>query len=160
MLGGRGECGHPAETGNILGSQVLAPEWGVQSAAPPSPRRRQERQPHPIPVWLEGGSSLPLFPSEGRRPSPPGAMVTGVATPSSTRPWFLFYSNQAAVMGLSPNLLPPQLLGGEVSQGHCELRKVASLCYLGPCARPPSDHRAPMRGQRSKLGRLPGRDCE
>lgn len=69
MLGGHGECGYPAETGNILGSQVLDPEWGYSL---PPPSRRQDRQPHSTSVWLKSGSSSPLFPSEGRRSSPLG----------------------------------------------------------------------------------------
>lgn len=45
MLGGRGECGHPAETGNILGSQVLAPEWGCSLLRPPQ-EARETAPPH------------------------------------------------------------------------------------------------------------------
>lgn len=54
----------------------------------------------------------PCFPSPLKEEGlAPGATVTGVAPPSPTPAQVLFYSNQAAVMGLSPHLLPPTAAG-------------------------------------------------
>lgn len=110
-------------------TQTLAPGWGAVHALPPGEVRtdspRQQR------IWWRGES--PLLPSlhvQGEA-QPPGA-------PSITHPSLVpFHSNQAAVMGLSPNLLPRAAAGRGSEPRTRLLRGVASL-DSALCLRPTS----------------------
>lgn len=81
---GRGGSGHPAEAGN----SNLRPSMGHTQHPTPPPAGVRTFSPRPPRMWLQGGSSLLPFVSEGR-PSPRG-MVTGVALPSPILAWFRF----------------------------------------------------------------------
>lgn len=113
------EGGHPAEVRN----RNLSPRMG-SSLHPDSPR--------PHRMWLEAGSSWLPCTSEGS-PSPwgPGDRCSPFITHTSLVP---FHSNQAAVMGLSPNPLLWAAAGRGSEPRTRSLRGVALLCYLGPPA--------------------------
>lgn len=134
-------------------TQTLAPGWGAVHALPPGEVRtdspRQQR------IWWRGES--PLLPSlhvQGEA-QPPGA-------PSITHPSLVpFHSNQAAVMGLSPNLLPRAAAGRGSEPRTRLLRGVASLdsalCLRPTSGRPLEASSASLAGFLEEAARRPER---
>ena len=105
MESGHGERGHPAGVGNADPS----PRMGVQSAAP----QEEARLPAPGHIGCGWRVDRPCFLSGLRGSLAPWGHSDRCGL-SITHPSLVpLYSNQAAVTGLSPNLLPQQQLGGK-----------------------------------------------
>lgn len=147
LRGGRGECGYPA----AAGSPILSPPMGSSSCSPPSAEVRTE--PQTAVGMVEGESPLLPFPSRPRGGSAPGA-------PSITHPSLVpFHSNQAAVTGLSPNLLPRAAAGRGSEPRTRSLRGVASLdsalCLRPTSGRPLEASSASLAGFLEEAARKP-----
>lgn len=103
---------------------------------------------------VEGGSPLLPFPSRPRGGTAPGA-------PSITHPSLVpFHSNQAAVTGLSPNLLPRAAAGRGSEPRTRSLRGVAldsPLCLPPASGRPLEASSASLAGFLEEAARAPGR---